>query len=179
MRLFPLLPYVALQDASGLTGIDIGTADFLVTHIHAFTLSTTVLVLVKGVVYSRSSRLVADKFNLGFRYPCDGPGRGGTCQISSWDHVFLGLFWMYNCISIVIFHYSWKLRAIWQSNNDILSKNMLNDDFTLSSISVGGWLRSFLWSGSATVIQSSGTNLAGYGCTFLLCYSSELIISST
>ena len=58
MRLFPLLPYVALQDASGLTGIDIGTADFLVTHIHAFTLSTTVLVLVKGVVYSRSSRLV-------------------------------------------------------------------------------------------------------------------------
>lgn len=20
----------------------------------------------------------------GFRFPCDGPGRGGTCQISAW-----------------------------------------------------------------------------------------------
>jgi hypothetical protein len=25
-------------------------------------------------------------------------------QSSSWDHVFLGLFWMYNSISVVIFH---------------------------------------------------------------------------
>jgi hypothetical protein len=32
----------------------------------------------------------SDKANLGFRFPCDGPGRGGTCQSSSWDHVFLG-----------------------------------------------------------------------------------------
>eukprot|EP00984_Skeletonema_dohrnii_P036370 scaffold37271_cov2365-Skeletonema_dohrnii-CCMP3373.AAC.1 len=29
-----------------------------------------------------------DKANLGFRFPCDGPGRGGTCQSSSWDHMF-------------------------------------------------------------------------------------------
>lgn len=26
----------------------------------------------------------------GYRFPCDGPGRGGTCQVSGWDHVFLG-----------------------------------------------------------------------------------------
>ncbi|KAL2899549.1 hypothetical protein RDABS01_024631 [Bienertia sinuspersici] len=45
------------------------------------------------------SRLIPDKANLGFRFPCDGPGRGGTCQVSAWDHVFLGLFWMYNAIS--------------------------------------------------------------------------------
>lgn len=31
-------------------------------------------------------------------------GRGGTCQVSAWDHTYLGLFWMYNCISVVIFH---------------------------------------------------------------------------
>ena len=36
--------------------------------------------------------LIPDKANLGFRFPCDGPGRGGTCQVSAWDHVFLGLF---------------------------------------------------------------------------------------
>jgi photosystem I P700 chlorophyll a apoprotein A1 len=51
------------------------------------------------VLYARSSK-IPDKANLGFRFPCDGPGRGGTCQSSSWDHVFLGLFWMYNSISV-------------------------------------------------------------------------------
>ena len=74
--------------------IPLGTADFMVHHIHAFTIHVTVLILLKGVLYARSSRLVPDKANLGFRFPCDGPGRGGTCQVSAWDHVFLGLFWM-------------------------------------------------------------------------------------
>ena len=43
---------------------------------------------------------MSDKLELGFRYPCDGPGRGGTCQISPYDHVFLAIFWMYNCLSL-------------------------------------------------------------------------------
>ena len=94
--------------------IKLGTADFMVHHIHAFTIHVTVLILLKGVLYARSSKLIPDKANLGFRFPCDGPGRGGTCQSSSWDHVFLGLFWMYNCISIVIFHFSWKMQSdVW------------------------------------------------------------------
>jgi photosystem I P700 chlorophyll a apoprotein A1 len=65
---------------------ELGTADFMVHHIHAFTIHTSLLILLKGVLYARNSRLVSDKLELGFRYPCDGPGRGGTCQISSWDH---------------------------------------------------------------------------------------------
>eukprot|EP00669_Euglena_mutabilis_P009865 TRINITY_DN4679_c0_g1_i1.p1 TRINITY_DN4679_c0_g1~~TRINITY_DN4679_c0_g1_i1.p1 ORF type:complete len:398 (+),score=-74.83 TRINITY_DN4679_c0_g1_i1:887-2080(+) len=68
--------------------INLGTADFLVHHIHAFTIHVTVLILLKGVLFARSSRLIPDKANLGFRFPCDGPGRGGTCQVSAWDHVF-------------------------------------------------------------------------------------------
>ena len=67
----------------------LGTADFMVHHIHAFTIHCSVLIFLKGMLYSRSSRLVADKLDLGFRYPCDGPGRGGTCQISPWDHIYL------------------------------------------------------------------------------------------
>jgi len=51
-------------------------------------------ILSKGILYARNSRLVSDKFQLGFRYPCDGPGRGGTCQISPWDHISLAVFWM-------------------------------------------------------------------------------------
>ena len=71
--------------------------------IHAFTIHVTVLVLLKGVLYARSSRLIPDKANLGFRFPCDGPGRGGTCQVSAWDHIFLGLFWMVRPVSLPTF----------------------------------------------------------------------------
>ena len=99
--------------------IPLGTTDFLVHHIHAFTIHVTVLILLKGVLFARSSRLIPDKANLGFRFPCDGPGRGGTCQVSAWDHVFLGLFWMYNAISVVIFHFSWKMQSdVWGTVSD-------------------------------------------------------------
>jgi photosystem I P700 chlorophyll a apoprotein A1 len=63
----------------------------MVHHIHAFTIHVTVLILLKGVLYARSSRLIPDKANLGFRFRTLV---GGTCQVSAWDHVFL-LFWMY------------------------------------------------------------------------------------
>ncbi|KAF3773962.1 ycf2-A Protein [Nymphaea thermarum] len=86
---------VAVGDKVALLPIPPGMADFLVHHIHAFTIHVTVLILLKV--------LIPDKANLGFRFPCDEPERGGTCQVSAWDHVFLGLFWMYNVISVVIF----------------------------------------------------------------------------
>jgi len=144
-------------------GVELSTADFMVTHIHAFTIHTTVLILVKGLLYSRSSRLVNDKYKLDFRYPCDGPGRGGTCQISPWDHIFLGLFWMYNSISVVIFHFFWE----YQSTMEAASRGGLASDFEINSINTNGWLRNFLWSGAAQVIQSYGSPLAAYGLTFL------------
>ncbi|KAL0292853.1 UNVERIFIED_CONTAM: Photosystem I chlorophyll a apoprotein A1 [Sesamum calycinum] len=104
---------VAVGGKVALLPIPLGTADFLVHHIHAFTIHVTVLILLKGVLFARSSRLIPDKANLGFRFPCDGPGRGGTCQVSAWDHVFLGLFWMYNSISVVIFR---KMQSdVWGS----------------------------------------------------------------
>ena len=146
-------------------GVELSTADFMVTHIHAFTIHTTVLILVKGLLFSRSSRLVNDKYKLDFRYPCDGPGRGGTCQISPWDHIFLGLFWMYNSISVVIFHFFWE----YQSNLEATSGSLraLASDFEINSINTNGWLRNFLWSGAAQVIQSYGSPTAAYGLTFL------------
>ena len=102
---------VAVGGKVAAAPMPLGTADFMVHHIHAFTIHVTVLILLKGVLYARSSRLIPDKANLGFRFSCDGPGRGGTCQVSAWDHVFLGLFWMYNSLSIVIFHFSWKMQS--------------------------------------------------------------------
>jgi photosystem I P700 chlorophyll a apoprotein A1 len=160
---------LAVNEATSYTGTRLtGTADLLVHHIHAFTIHVTALILVKGVLFARSSRLVIDKHILGFRFPCDGPGRGGTCQVSSWDHVYLGLFWMYNCISVVIFHFSWKL----QSNSlAALSASgtsyVTGGSFALNSVTINGWLRDFLWSESSQVIQSYGSQGGSYGLLFL------------
>ncbi|NJM70898.1 MAG: photosystem I core protein PsaA [Scytonema sp. RU_4_4] len=149
--------------------IALGTADFLVHHIHAFTIHVTVLILVKGFLFARSSRLVPDKMNLGFRFPCDGPGRGGTCQVSGWDHVFLGLFWMYNSISIVIFHFSWKMQSdVWGTvdANGVVS-HITGGNFAQSALTINGWLRDFLWAQATQVLNSYGSALSAYGLLFL------------
>jgi photosystem I P700 chlorophyll a apoprotein A1 len=146
----------------------LGTADFMVHHIHAFTIHVTALILLKGVLFARSSRLVPDKALLGFRFPCDGPGRGGTCQISAWDHVFLGLFWMYNCLSIVIFHFSWKMQSdIWGTVSNGTVSHITGGNFTQSALTINGWLRDFLWAEASQVIQSYGSSLSAYGLIFL------------
>jgi photosystem I P700 chlorophyll a apoprotein A1 len=147
----------------------LGTADFMVHHIHAFTIHVTVLILLKGVLFARSSRLIPDKANLGFRFPCDGPGRGGTCQVSGWDHVFLGLFWMYNCISVVIFHFSWKMQSdVWGTVDAAGNvSHLTGGNFAQSAITINGWLRDFLWAQASQVINSYGSALSAYGLLFL------------
>ncbi len=160
---------VAVGDKIAMMPIPLGTADFLIHHIHAFTIHVTVLVLLKGVLFARSSRLVPDKANLGFRFPCDGPGRGGTCQVSSWDHVFLGLFWMYNSLSIVIFHFFWKMQSdVWGTvNPDGTITHITGGNFALGSITNNGWLRDFLWAQSSQTIASYGSSSSAYGIMFL------------
>jgi photosystem I P700 chlorophyll a apoprotein A1 len=160
---------VVLGSKIAIMPMNLGTADFMVHHIHAFTIHVTTLILLKGLLYSRNSRLIPDKSNLGFRFPCDGPGRGGTCQVSGWDHVFLGLFWMYNCISVVLFHFSWKMQSdIWGSitpQNTI--SHITGGNFAQGALTINGWLRDFLWSQASQVIQSYGSALSAYGLIFL------------
>ena len=149
---------------------ELGTADFIVHHIHAFTIHVALFIVSKGVLYARSSRLVADKLELGFRYPCDGPGRGGTCQISPWDHIYLAIFWMYNTLSVVLFHSFWKMQSDVWGFYDIANQKRMHltgGDFSVNSCTMNGWLRDLLWSQSAQVIQSYGTSLAGYGLIFI------------
>ncbi|MBA0660334.1 hypothetical protein Goklo_012363, partial [Gossypium klotzschianum] len=52
--------------------------DFLVHHAIALGLHTTTLILVKGTLDARDSKLIPDKKDFGYSFPCDGPGRGGT-----------------------------------------------------------------------------------------------------
>jgi len=160
---------VVINGKIAMMGMKLGTADFMVHHIHAFTIHVTVLILLKGVLFARSSKLIPDKANLGFRFPCDGPGRGGTCQSSSWDHIFLGLFWMYNCISVYIFHFSWKMQSdIWGTvSPDGVIGHITGGNFAQSSITINGWLRDFLWAQASQVIQSYGSAISAYGILFL------------
>jgi photosystem I P700 chlorophyll a apoprotein A1 len=160
---------VSVNGKIAMMPIYLGTADFMVHHIHAFTIHVTVLILLKGTLFARSSRLIPDKANLGFRFPCDGPGRGGTCQVSAWDHVFLGLFWMYNSISIVIFHFSWKMQSdVWGTvSPEGAVSHITGGNFTNSAITINGWLRDFLWAQASQVIQSYGSALSAYGLIFL------------
>ena len=153
---------------------ELGTADFIVHHIHAFTIHITFLILSKGILYARNSRLVSDKLELGFTYPCDGPGRGGTCQISPWDHLFSAVFWMYNSFSIVIFHYFWKMQSdLWGSyiSLDLHISHYSQGDFSANSITINGWLRKFLWSQASQVIQSYAlSTCVPYGLIFLIAH---------
>jgi photosystem I P700 chlorophyll a apoprotein A1 len=160
---------VAVAGKIAMMPIQLGTADFMIHHIHAFTIHVTTLVLLKGVLYARSSRLIPDKGSLGFRFPCDGPGRGGTCQVSGWDHVFLGLFWMYNSLSMVIFHFFWKMQSdVWGTiNPDGSITHLTGGNFALSSITNNGWLRDFLWTQSTQTIFSYGSSTSAYGIMFL------------
>jgi photosystem I P700 chlorophyll a apoprotein A1 len=166
--------YINVMDSRVATSwSELGTSDFLVHHIHAFTIHVTVLILVKGVLNSRSSRLVSDKSLLGFRYPCDGPGRGGTCQISPWDHIFLSLFWSYNAVSVVVFHYYWRMQSdVWgvYNSSSFSVDHITGGDFSVSSNTVNAWLTNFLWSQASQVIQSYGSPISGYGLTFLLAH---------
>ena len=159
---------IAVGNKVAMMPINLGTADFLVHHIHAFTIHVTVLILVKGFLFARNSRLIPDKSNLGFRFPCDGPGRGGTCQVSGWDHVFLGLFWMYNSLSVALFHFSWKMQSdVWGSVSAKGVSHITGGNFAQSAITINGWLRDFLWAQASQVIQSYGSSLSAYGLIFL------------
>jgi len=135
---------VAVGGKVAMMPISLGTSDFLVHHIHAFTIHVTVLILLKGVLFSRSSRLIPDKANLGFRFPCDGPGRGGTCDISAYDAFYLAVFWMLNTIGWVTFYWHWKHLTLWQGNVS---------QFDESSTYLMGWLRDYLWLNSSQLIN--------------------------
>jgi photosystem I P700 chlorophyll a apoprotein A1 len=119
------------------------------------------------VLYARSSKLIPDKANLGFRFLV--MVQVGACQSSSWDHVFLGLFWMYNSISVVIFHFSWKMQSdVWGTiSPDGSISHITGGNFAKSAITINGWLRDFLWSQASQVIQSYGSSSSAYGLIFL------------
>lgn len=159
----------AIDGKLSTTYLELGTSDFLVGHIHAFTIHVTLLILIKGILFSRTSRLVQDKLQLGFAYPCDGPGRGGTCQVSPWDHIYLSSLWVYNSVSIIIFNIHWHLQSdVWGSVSSSSGiTHLLGGNFS-QAVSINSWLRDLLWSQASQVIQSYGSDqISAYGFIFI------------
>jgi photosystem I P700 chlorophyll a apoprotein A2 len=151
-----------INDSSGSLFLPIGPGDFLVHHAIALGLHTTTLILVKGALDARGSRLMPDKKDFGYSFPCDGPGRGGTCDISAWDSFYLAVFWMLNTIGWTTFYWHWKHITLWQGN-----VNQFNE----SSTYLMGWLRDYLWLNSSQLINGYNpfgmNSLAVWGWMFL------------
>ena len=134
----------AINNNNNSLFLTIGPGDFLVHHAIALGLHTTTLILVKGALDARGSKLMPDKINFGYSFPCDGPGRGGTCDISAWDAFYLAMFWMLNTIGWVTFYWHWKHITIWGGNPS---------QFNESSNYIMGWLRDYLWLNSSPLIN--------------------------
>ena len=79
--------------------LSISNIDLLIHHALSLGIHTTVLILLKGSLDCRGTAIVPDKTSMGFSFPCDGPGRGGTCDISAWDIFYLAFFWLLNTVS--------------------------------------------------------------------------------
>ncbi|XP_016729499.1 photosystem I P700 chlorophyll a apoprotein A2 [Gossypium hirsutum] len=101
-------------------------------------------ILVKGALDARGSKLIPNKKDFGYSFPCDGLGRGGTCDISAWDAFYLAVFWMLNTIGWVTFYWHWKHITLWQGNVS---------QFNESSTYLMGWLRDYLWLNSSQLIN--------------------------
>ena len=142
----------AINSGANSLFLTIGPGDFLVHHAIALGLHTTTLILVKGALDARGSKLMPDKKDFGYAFPCDGPGRGGTCDISAWDSFYLAMFWMLNTLGWLTFYWHWKHLAIWSGNVA---------QFNSNSTYLMGWFRDYLWANSAQLINGYnpyGTN---------------------
>ena len=62
--------------------LPLAAGDLLAHHAISLGLHTSVLILIKGSLDMRGSRLIPDKHQIGLAFPCDGPGRGSTCITS-------------------------------------------------------------------------------------------------
>jgi photosystem I P700 chlorophyll a apoprotein A2 len=153
----------AINDSSGALFLQIGPGDFLVHHAIALGLHTTTLILVKGALDARGSRLMPDKKDFGYSFPCDGPGRGGTCDISAWDAFYLAVFWMLNTIGWTTFYWHWKHITLWQGNAS---------QFNESSTYIMGWLRDYLWLNSSQLINGYNP----FGSAICLYFINKIIV---
>lgn len=127
--------------------LPLGPGDTYAHHAIALGLHITVLILLKGALDGRGSKLMADKIQQHYGYSCDGPGRGGTCDISAWDSFYLATFWMLNTAAWITFYFHWKHNTLWSHSLQ----------FDESSTYLNAWFRDYLWFNSTPLIDGYNT----------------------
>ena len=144
-----IIIYISWITPSFVSGIlSVGPGDLFSHHGISLGLHTTQLIFSKAVLDTSGSTLLPDKYNMNFSYSCDGPGRGGTCDISSWDGIYLGSFWVLNLGGWVTFYYHWKHVSIWQESPSL---------FDEGSTYLNGYFRDYLWFNSGPLIKGYDT----------------------
>ena len=136
------------QRVSTLASLLLGPGDLFTHHAIAFGVHTCVLILLKGALDGRGSKLMPDKISFELSFACDGPTRGGTCDISAWDAIYLTGFWMLNTDAWMMFYFHWKNLCVFE--NTIFQ-------FEESSTSLNGWFRDYLWFNSTTLLNGYNT----------------------
>lgn len=149
--------------------LPLGPGDLCAHHAIALGLHITAVILLKGALDGRGSKLMADKIHQHYGYSCDGPGRGGTCDISAWDSFYLATFWMLNTGAWITFYFHWKHMALWQ--NTLFQ-------FDESSTYLNAWFRDYLWFNCTPLIDGytafGANDLSIWASIFLgahLCWS--------
>lgn len=152
-----------------LLSLRLAPGDLLVHHAISVGLHVTGVITIKGAQNGTGSKLMPDKISFGYHFPCDGPGRGGTCDISAWDSFYLAKFWSLNTTAWILFYFQWKHLAMW--NNRVLL-------FEQNSSFLNAWFRDYVWFNSAPLIHSYDTlgsnDLTVWAWTFLaahLCWA--------
>ena len=126
----------------------LGPGDLLAHHAIALGLHITVLILLKGALHGRGSKLMPDKMDQHYGYSCDGPARGGTCDISAWDSFYLATFWMLNTAAWITFYFHWKHLTLWE--NTVFQ-------FDQCSTYLNAWFGDYLWCHSTPLIHGYNT----------------------
>ena len=122
--------------------------DFTAHHAIALGLHLSILILLKGCLHARGSKLMADKIHTPWAFACDGPHRGGTCDISAWDSNYLATFWSLNTGEWIRFYFHWKHLRLRE--NTVFQ-------FDESSFHLNAWFGDYLWFNSSPLIHAYNT----------------------
>jgi photosystem I P700 chlorophyll a apoprotein A2 len=134
----PVFASIIQESSSNI--MPLGPGDLLAHHAIALGLHVTVLIKLKGSTDARGSRLMPDKILFALSFACDGPTRGGTCDISAWDSAYLAFFWMLNTDAWIMFYFHWRQQCA-------------EDGPPASSTYLNGWFRDYLWQNSASLVN--------------------------
>lgn len=126
----------------------VGPGDFTGHHAIALGLHLSILILLKGSLDACHSKLIADKIHTPWAFACDGPGRGGTCDISAWDSNYLATFWSLNTGEWIRFYFHWKHLRL-RENTPL--------QFDESSFHLNAWFGDYLWFNSSPLIHAYNT----------------------